>query len=162
MFPRNWLLGARKLLFIVAGALALAAQNKPPLNQPAEAQGTTYTLTVHMTGFRSETGDAGVLVFCTPKGWPESNADACKHRSVPIHNGEATIQFDGLKAGTYAAVALHDENMNKKMDRNFLGIPKEGFGFPHDLKVGLRAPSWNAASFRVDGDTTIQIKMQYK
>lgn len=158
MSSRNWVIGVCIVMFLLAGAVALPAQN----NSPGETQGTTYTLTIHMTGFRSEVGAAGVLVFCTAKGWPESNEDACEHKSVPIHNGEATIQFDGLKAGTYAAVGLHDENMNKKLDRNFLGIPKEGFGFPHDIKVGLRPPSWDAASFKVDGDTTIEIKMQYK
>jgi uncharacterized protein (DUF2141 family) len=146
------------LLLLILSVIAASAQNKPP----ADAQGTTYTLSIHMTGFRSAVGAAGVLVFCSPKGWPESNADACEHKSVPIENGEATIKFDGLKAGTYAAVALHDENMNKKLDRNFLGIPKEGFGFPNNIKVGLRPPSYEAASFKVDGDTAVEIKIQYK
>ena len=146
------------LLLLLLSVVAASAQNKPS----ADTQGNTYTLTIHMTGFRSGVGAAGVLVFCSPKGWPESNADACEHKSVPIQNGEATIKFDGLKAGTYAAVALHDENMNKKLDRNFLGIPKEGFGFPNNIKVGLRPPSYEAASFKVDGDTTVEIKIQYK
>jgi uncharacterized protein (DUF2141 family) len=131
-------------------------------NPPGDNQGDTYKLTIHMTGFRSEVGAAGVLVFCSPKGWPETNDDACRHGSVPIHNGEATISFDGLKKGTYAAVALHDENKNKKLDRNFLHIPKEGFGFPNNLHVGLSAPSYEAASFPINGNTTVEIKMQYK
>jgi uncharacterized protein (DUF2141 family) len=122
----------------------------------------TYTLTIHMAGFRSEKGVAGVLVFCSPQGWPERNDDACQHKSVPIHNGEATMFFNGIKPGTYAAVALHDENKNKKLDRNFIGIPKEGFGFPNNIHVGLTPPSYERASFKVNGDTKIEIKMQYK
>jgi uncharacterized protein (DUF2141 family) len=122
----------------------------------------TYKITIHMTGFRNEKGKAGTLVFCQPKGWPESNDDACRHGSVPIHNGQATAVYEGFKPGRYAIVALHDENENKKLDRNFLHIPKEGFGFPNGIKVNLTPPSWEAASVNVAGDTTVEIKMQYK
>lgn len=147
------------LLFtLLLTTIGASAQNVPA----GEKQGTTYTLTIHMTGFRNGKGLAGVLVFCSPRGWPETNDDACRHGSVPIHNGDATIQFEGLKAGTYAAVALHDENKNKKLDRNFLGVPKEGFGFPNNIKVGLKTPSYEAASFQMNGDTKLEIKMQYK
>lgn len=127
-----------------------------------KSPGGPYTLSIHVTGFRNNTGFAGTLIFCSPKGWPEVNDDACRHNSVPIVDREATLTFPGFNAGTYALVVIHDENKNKKMDKNFLGIPKEGFGFSNNPKVGLSAPSYEKATFTMDGDKTIEIKLIYK
>lgn len=147
------LLGIVTLLFCCAATLPAqdTANDKSP--------GGPYTLNIHVTGFRNDTGYAGTLIFCSPKGWPEVNGDACRHNSVPIVNREATLTFTGFNAGTYAVVVIHDENKNKKMDRNFLGIPKEGFGFSNNPKVGLSAPAYEKATFTMDGDKTIEIKL---
>ena len=121
----------------------------------------TYTLTVHMTGFRNNTGNGGVAIFKTPDGWPESNDKAFKHDGVQVENRECTIKFQ-VPASTYAVAALHDENKNHKLDRNFVGFPKEGFGFANNPHVGLSAPAFSAATVKVSGDTTVEIRMQYK
>ena len=34
----------------------------------------------------------------------------------------------GLPEGEYAISLFHDENENKELDTNFIGIPKEAFG----------------------------------
>ncbi|HEX5514928.1 MAG TPA: DUF2141 domain-containing protein, partial [Gammaproteobacteria bacterium] len=46
---------------------------------------------------------------------------------------------------------IHDENMNGKLDTNWLGIPIEGYGFSSGAKASMGAPSFNAASFPYDG-----------
>jgi len=46
---------------------------------------------------------------------------------------------------------VHDENMNGKLDTNWLGRPKEGYGFSNDAKSLLSAPSFSDASFEYDG-----------
>ena len=114
-----------------------------------------------MTGFRNNVGNAGATIFNNPDGWPENNDKALHHNGVPIENGQATIKFQ-VPPGTYAIAALHDENKNHKLDRNFIGYPKEGFGFANNPHVGLKAPAFSAATVKVTGDTTVEIKMQYK
>jgi uncharacterized protein (DUF2141 family) len=59
--------------------------------------------------------------------------------------------FLNIPPGTYALAVIHDENMNGKLDTNWLGIPKEGYGFSNAAKATLGAPSFSAASFRYDG-----------
>jgi len=61
-----------------------------------------------------------------------------------------------------------DENMNGKLDTNWLGMPKEGYGFSNDVKALLGAPSFCAASFQYDGGTLLvtspgktSLKIQY-
>ena len=62
----------------------------------------------------------------------------------------------GDPPGTYA-VKLHiDENENGELDTNFLGIPKEQFGFSNNAKA-LGIPKFEAASFVVDTYTKVQI-----
>ncbi|BBN80645.1 hypothetical protein PA25_06300 [Pseudoalteromonas sp. A25] len=38
---------------------------------------------------------------------------------------KALCKFDKLQHGEYAIFAYHDENINKELDENFLGAPKE-------------------------------------
>jgi uncharacterized protein (DUF2141 family) len=57
---------------------------------------------------------------------------------------------------------IHDENMNGKLDADWLEIPKEGYGFSNDVKTLLGAPSFSAASFKYDGKTLdLTISLNY-
>jgi uncharacterized protein (DUF2141 family) len=57
---------------------------------------------------------------------------------------------------------VHDENMNGKLDVNWLGIPTEGYGFSRDAKGVLGAPSFPAASFRYNGQNLeLTMSLQY-
>ena len=64
--------------------------------------------------------------------------------------------------GTYGLVLYHDENSNGKVDRNGLGIPKEGFGFSNNPSIFFSAPSFKRVRFAVSGPgVAIRIKMKY-
>ncbi len=63
----------------------------------------------------------------------------------------ARCDFLEVPAGTYALVVLHDENMNARADYNWIGLPKEGYGFSNDARGTLGAPSFSQASFAYDG-----------
>lgn len=120
------------------------------------------TLKIHVTGFRNNKGDAGGTVFASPHGWPEDNSKSLVHGPFPIEGNQATEVFE-LPPGRYAVAVIHDENENHKLDRNFLGIPKEGFGFANNPKVLLTAPPFNAAAVAVSCPVTqIEIRLIYK
>jgi uncharacterized protein (DUF2141 family) len=108
----------------------------------------TCKLLVHIDGFRNQKGNAGVTVFTSPDGWPENNDKAFMHAGHPFTGDKATLELQ-LPAGRYAIAVIHDENSNHKLDRNIVGFPKEGFGFANNPKVGLSAPSFNAAAMQV-------------
>jgi uncharacterized protein (DUF2141 family) len=61
---------------------------------------------------------------------------------------------EGTKWGR-SSPSYNDENMNGKLDTNWLGIPEEGYGFSNDVKALLDAPSFSAASFQYDGGTLL-------
>ena len=46
-------------------------------------------------------------------------------------------------------MVLHDMNGNKKMDTNWVGLPKEGWGGTRNKKPTMRAPYWKEAKVTV-------------
>ena len=59
---------------------------------------------------------------------------------------------------------VNDENKNKDLDQNKLGIPKEGFGFSNNAMGAIGPPSFEKASIEVLADrkdTVIAIDMRY-
>jgi uncharacterized protein (DUF2141 family) len=120
------------------------------------------TLRIHVTGFRNRKGQAGGALYASPAGWPEDTKLAVVHGGFSIGNGEAMEVFQ-VPPGRYGVVVIHDENRNHKLDRNFLGIPKEGFGFANNPHVLLTAPAFQTASVEVGCPVTeITIHLIYK
>ena len=62
--------------------------------------------------------------------------------------------------GEYAIAFFIDANGNKKLDKNFFGIPKEQFGFSNNAMGTLSAPTFEQAQFKVAGDTIQNIKLK--
>lgn len=148
---------------LMLAAVSAVAQRDPAGRYAAPADGQPLcTLKIHVTGFRNVSGRAGGTVFASPQGWPEDTSKAVVHGGFPIENGLAAEVFQ-LPAGKYAIAVIHDENGNHKLDRGFLGIPKEGFGFANNPHVLMSAPSFEAASTQVScPETDIDIRLIYK
>ena len=51
--------------------------------------------------------------------------------------------------GEYAMVFFIDANENKKLDKNFIGIPKEQYGFSNNAMGAFSAPTFEQAKFTV-------------
>lgn len=151
------------LMLLACAADAQQPQRDPSGHYAAPQPGQPLcTLKIHVTGFRNQKGLAGGAVYASPQGWPEDTPLSVVHGGFPIGNGEAMEIFQ-LPPGRYGVVVIHDENRNHKLDRNFLGIPKEGFGFANNPHVALSAPSFQTASVAVGCPVTqIEIHLIYK
>ncbi|GAB4509891.1 DUF2141 domain-containing protein [Flagellimonas sp. MMG031] len=65
-----------------------------------------------------------------------------------IEDGKVTMTFTNVAPGTYAIMALHDANGNKRMDYEPNGMPKESYGMSgNDMTMG--PPNFNSAQFQV-------------
>jgi uncharacterized protein (DUF2141 family) len=122
------------------------------------------TLTVKVVGARNIKGKIGIALFQEPRGFPEDTSKAVRAQDVDITPNTMTVQvvFDGLPQGAYAVSVRHDENLNGKLDKNFIGIPKEGYGASNNPKKKLHAPTFEEAKFTL-GDTAqvIEIRLIY-
>ena len=65
-----------------------------------------------------------------------------------------------LPEGTYAIALFVDANENLKIDKNFLGIPKEQYGFSNNAMGKLSGPSFEQAKFQVKGSAAQNIKLK--
>ena len=147
--------------------LAAAALLWPPSSLPAFAagEGPGCTLRIHVDGLRNSRGNIGTVVFKSPDGWPENTRKAFRVGPAPIgpDGRSGTAVWQNLPAGDYGVAAIHDENSNARLDKNLLGIPREGFGFANNPHVGRSAPPFQAAVVHVGCPVTvIEIHMQYK
>jgi uncharacterized protein (DUF2141 family) len=145
------------LLYAGIALAAMASVDALPQEPASEsAPPSGCTLRIHVDGLRNSTGKVGTVIFTSPDGWPEDLSKSFRHGPTDIAPGEkqATAVWDNLPAGDYGVAAIHDENGNHKLDRNFLGIPKEGFGFANNPHVGLSAPDFAAAIVHVHCPST--------
>ena len=90
---------------------------------------------------------------------PYKKAQAFKTK---ISNGTLLVEVK-LEPGKYGISLLDDENFNGKMDYNFIGIPKEGFGFSNYYHTGLTKPKLKSFLFEVieNKNTKVEVKMKY-
>jgi uncharacterized protein (DUF2141 family) len=75
-----------------------------------------------------------------------------------LSNGVLKVKTQ-LEPGIYGASLLDDANDNGKMDYNFIGIPKEGFGFSNYYLSGFTKPKFQAFQFEVKASNTAKIEM---
>jgi uncharacterized protein (DUF2141 family) len=79
---------------------------------------------------------------------------------TPSKKGEVEVVFENLPAGDYAISILHDVNKDGKMNTNFMGIPKEGYGFSNNVMGTMGPPSFEKAKFKLSSEKVV-IRMRY-
>ena len=111
-------------------------------------------------GFKNDLGRCRLLLYASEKGFPENSEDAVLAFSGIIIDKETIFEFKTLP-GIYAIALLHDQNENRKLDKNWIGAPKEGFGFSRNVKVFMGPPEFKEAAFNAEENTSLEIKMIY-
>ncbi|MCP5039384.1 MAG: DUF2141 domain-containing protein [bacterium] len=151
-------IGIRATRRLFAAAL-LATVSHLALATPAVANDNTGSLEITVTDLDS---DEGFLVVALLNSAAQYDSDDQMFRSnakVPIRDGKASVTFEDLPFGTYAAKTFHDENANGKLDTNFVGFPKEGFGFSNNAMGKFGPPSFDQSKFDFAAKTLhIEIK----
>jgi uncharacterized protein (DUF2141 family) len=117
---------------------------------------------VEVTGISSKQGEILVALFSGEKGFPGDATKAFKTaKAVPV-NGKAILNFYQIPEGIYAIVLFHDTNHDGILNKNFLGIPKEGYGVSNNVRNLFSAPGFEESSFRHGKSTTrISITVKY-
>jgi uncharacterized protein (DUF2141 family) len=118
----------------------------------ATAQSQCPGIHVKILNIKNSTGTVACALFESPEGFPyEYLRSATNVMVIKIREAQARCDFEDIPPGTYAMAVVHDENMNGKLDANWLGVPSEGYGFSNDASGVLGPPSFSAASFKYDG-----------
>lgn len=132
------------------------ADNPSPASSRAQS---TSTLNVTVKGLRSTEGGLFVFLYDSEDSFPKKFEDAVQtKRRRTLSSDSTTVRFKELEPGTYALLVFHDENDNGEMDKNMLGLPKEGVG-ASNVKKGK--PKWSQAKFTLDEHRNVTVSMQY-
>ncbi len=125
-------------------------------NLPAATVAESFCSGIHVKilDIRNSTGSVACALFESSEGFPNKFLRyATNIAMIKIRNTEARCDFLDIPPGTYALAVIHDENMDGELATNWLGLPKEGYGFSNDAKAMMSAPSFEDASFPYGGQT---------
>jgi uncharacterized protein (DUF2141 family) len=104
-------------------------------------------LQVVVKGLRSAEGQLVLSLFSSAESFPDGIGPTVQKRSVVLAETSAEILFQNLPYGIYAISVLHDTNQNGKMEKTWMGHPKEGFGFSGRPEYKFGPPRFSEASF---------------
>ncbi len=124
------------------------------------AYAQTGTITVEISGIQGPEGQISIGLYASEEGFPETEK-SYKGINVRVTGEKVVAAFQDVPAGTYAIAVFHDTNSNGKLDTNFLGIPNEGYAFSNNVFGTFGPPDFEDASFELDGNKTVKIKMGY-
>jgi uncharacterized protein (DUF2141 family) len=135
---------------MAVAAVALAA--------PAHAA----DLKIHLVGLRNTQGSLRLSLYNSAETFLQGDKRLANVKIVRIWSNPMLICFASLPPGTYAVTVHHDENNDGQINRNLLGIPREGYGFSNDAQGTVGPPSFaKAAVTLAQTDEVITITLRY-
>ncbi|MBS2012678.1 MAG: DUF2141 domain-containing protein [Deltaproteobacteria bacterium] len=154
MSNRNRISGFVFALTLV-GTVSFAA--RAPADPPP-----TSKVVANVGKLRNAKGSVGCRLYRSGAGFPES-AEGTTEKRTSISGEVVTLSFESLTPGTYAVSCMHDENDNGKLDKNFLGVPTEGYGVSNNHTYAMSAPKWDESKFVVEAgkDVGLGIGLRY-
>lgn len=136
--------------------------NDSPLDKMTNQDQETGTIIIQLDDLKNQDGVILISLYADEKGFPDEWEIAFRSEIVPITSDSMEITLDEIPHGTYGLAVVHDENENMKLDTNFLGIPREGYGFSNNARGRFGPPSFADVLFTLDSDTSVhQIKLNY-
>lgn len=118
-------------------------------------------LEISISGLRNARGTLRLCLTQNPKAFLDCRADPGA-RTLSVAAREAgTLRLSGIAPGRYAISVIHDENDNGKLD-TLLAVPREGFGFSRNPRIGMGPPRFEDVQFAVGSGLNRQlIEMKY-
>ncbi|GGH08929.1 DUF2141 domain-containing protein [Mucilaginibacter phyllosphaerae] len=116
---------------------------------------------VKISSIRSSKGSVVVSVFKDQASFDQEKPyKKFTFDKTSVNNGAMTVKL-AIEPGIYGITLFDDENGNGKIDKNFIGIPKEGFGFSNFFMEKLKKPGFNDFKVDVKNVPNIQIRVKY-
>lgn len=129
--------------------LFLLSISSPLLSQENEM--VSLSIEIYTTKY-----NYGSILFALYNSEDSYMKDPYKSADIIVEENKTIIIFKNLPKGEYAFSFFHDLNENKKMDTNFLGIPKEPYRFSNGKKGRLGPPKFEKSKFNLSKDKILK------
>lgn len=123
------------------------------LNEPA------LSLKITLHNLKPERGVVNLAIY-------ESDSSFLKDDGVVYYAVEKVDRADSLvihlrvSSGVYAISTYQDVNEDKHLNKNFIGIPSEPYGFSNDAMGLMGPPSFREAAIHVVDHMNVQIHLR--
>ena len=134
----------RSFLLIALFPLALSAQ---------------YRLEVEALGVESSEGSVQVAIYREASGFLKMD-HVYRNAGSKATQGMTRVVFEDLPEGEYALAVFHDENGNDELDTNWIGVPKEPFGFSKARMKTFGPPKFRECAITLRQDQVIQVALE--
>ncbi len=116
------------------------------LAEDQDCSSTPSSIRVTLTNIKDQ---RGTIIAELYRDVPSEFLDQNFMRDEVVVDGkEVALCFLPPTPGYYAIALYHDRNDNRKLDKNWFGIPKEPVGVSRNYKSRLRAPRYDEAKFK--------------
>jgi uncharacterized protein (DUF2141 family) len=117
---------------------------------PLLAQGKVIAV---IENLKNDKGVCRVCLFNNANAFIGESGKPYKCVITAINNKKSVAVIENVTPGNYALFVFHDANNNNKIDKNFLGMPKEGYGASKNILPFAAAPRYEENTFTVANNT---------
>lgn len=104
---------------------------------------TNYAqVTITIENIKKSEGTMRVGLYTNAEAYDEEGEIAYGKIVKVSKAGQLTFEMDDVPFGEYSIAVFHDVNSNEILDTNFMGIPKEPYGFSNNPKAKFRKPKF--------------------
>lgn len=121
---------------------------------PAFAQGGKATLVIHVQNVSPKGGILRLGLY-NEAGYAK-DGDTVASADVPAQSPQTTITLNNLAPGSYAIQTFQDFNGNGEMDKSWIGLPLEPYGFSRDARPVLSRPGFDKTRFEIQDGMNVQ------
>jgi len=138
----------RSVLIILGSLVFVSNASAQEISYPEkENEISNFELVIY--GLKDVKGEVRIAMFNSEEKYGDKEEPL---HAVVLEVKSDTVVWDEaeLLFGEYAIAVYHDKNVNGKLDSNFLGIPKEAYGFSNNARGRFGPASWKDAHFIVN------------
>lgn len=115
-----------------------------------------HTLQINVDDIRNEEGVVRIAVYRPNDKFLGKEP----YKKYEFRPSVPSIQVEiDLPKGRYGIGVMHDEDKDEQLDKNFFGLPKEGYGVSRNVAKGLSRPAFKDAEIVVEKTTRINIDL---
>ena len=133
----------------------LSAQNNQEL----------FELQINVSNIESN-GNLVIAVWSNPDSWNSNATNSSGQREGFDYGYKEWVEKDkfsttiNLPKGVYLISILLDKNLNNILDKNFIGMPIEQYGFSSKKQIRFRKPKFDEGSIEFSKNPILNIKLQ--
>ncbi|KXX72644.1 DUF2141 domain-containing protein [Flammeovirga sp. SJP92] len=121
--------------------------------------GEKNTVEVTITSIASDEGNIIIGVYNKEDAFPKYE-EVYRGKVIPAQKGKVHCSIPNLPNDKYAIAVWHDKNNNVELDKNWVGTPKEEYGFSNNPDSRFGPPTFDEASFDFDQNNSIALTIK--